>query len=366
MTPGAKNATVIFAGGGSGGHIFPNLAVAERLPDAEHVYLVSERAIDTSITESNNLNATALPAAPLSLRPRGLWRFVTRWGPSVRAARRVIRDAKERGPVVMLASGGFVSAPAMRAAKAEKIWSAIVNLDATPGKASRLAARTASARFIVADHPPEHWTALTPVVRAAFDTLPNQEDARAHLNLDPSRPTLLVTGGSQGARSLNRALALALREQPELLNNWQALHQASAADAEELRAAYETAGVSATIVPFIDDMPAAWAAADLAIARAGAGTVGEAWASRTPLIALPYPHHGDAHQLANLGAMNAAGAAFAVIDRVDPKKTAPALTDELATVVRDLLGIQSAASALPAPDGAHVLARALRDALQQG
>lgn len=356
--------TVIFAGGGSGGHVFPNMAVAERLPEARHVYLLSSRAVDASIAQKNSLDAVPLRAAPLSIRPRGAWKFLTAWGPSVRETRRVIREAKSHGPVVMLASGGFVSAPAMQAAKIEKIWSAIVNLDATPGKASRFAARIARERFIVSDDPPEGWTALNPVVRAAFDALPSEDDSRTRLGLDPSKHTLLVTGGSQGATSLNRAVAFALREKPDALVGWQALHQASGDVAEELRAAYDGAGVPATIVPFIDDMPAAWSAANLAIARAGAGTVGEAWASRTPLIALPYPHHGDDHQLKNIGAMNTAGAAWAVIDRVDPEKTGPALLDELTTVGGDLERVQASASALPRPDGAETLGARLRDALR--
>ena len=104
--------TVLFAGGGSGGHLFPNMAVAERLPEFRHVYLVSARAVDASIAEKNSLEAIALPAAPLSVRPRGAFRFLMNWGPSVRTTRRVIREAKARGPVAMLASGGFVSASA--------------------------------------------------------------------------------------------------------------------------------------------------------------------------------------------------------------------------------------------------------------
>ncbi len=353
--------TVIFAGGGSGGHLFPNMAVAERLPDAAHVYLVSTRAVDAGIVEKHGLDAVALPAAPLSLRPSGAWRFLKNWGASVRAARGVIASAKTRGPVAVLASGGFVSAPAMQAAKAEGVWSAIVNLDATPGKASRFAARVAQERYIVSADPPDGWTALRPVVRAAFDDLPDPGDARIRLGLAPSMPTLLVTGGSQGARSLNLAMARVLREKPAALAGWQALHQATGDDAEELRGAYDDAGVAATIVPFIDDMPAAWAAADLTVARGGAGTVGEAWASRTPLIALPYPHHGDNHQLANLAPMH--GAAYAVIDRADPALTAPALLEEIETVIGDLASVRAAAAALTPPDGAGTLADRLRAAL---
>ena len=249
-------------------------------------------------------------------------------------------------------------------ARAEGIWSAIVNLDATPGKASRFAARVARERYIVSNDPPDGWTGITPVVRAAFNQLPSPDEARARLGLDPSKRTPLVTGGSQGAESLNRATLWALRTKPGALDGWQALHQASGDVAGELEAAYREGGVSARIVPFIDDMPAAWAAADLAIARGGAGSVGEAWASQTPLIALPYPHHADAHQLKNIAAMHAAGAAFGVIDRVDPAQTGPALLDELTTVIAELAGVRSASAGLASPDGAETLAGRLQEALR--
>jgi len=359
----SERGTVLFAGGGSGGHVFPNMAVGERLPEFRHVYLVSNRAVDASIVEKSSLEAVALPAAPLSLRPKGAFRFLLNWGPSVRATRGAIRAAKQRGPVAMIASGGFVSAPAMQAAKAEGIWSAIVNLDATPGKASRFAARVARERYIVSGDPPDGWTGIAPVVRAAFGSLPNAEEARGRVGLDPSKQTLLVTGGSQGAESLNRAMLWALRVKPGALVGWQALHQASGDLAGELETAYREAGIGARVVPFIDDMPAAWASADLAIARGGAGTVGEAWASRTPLIALPYPHHADAHQLKNIAAMHAAGAAFGVIDRVDDEKTGPALLEELTTLIGELGAVRSAAAGLAPPDGAETLARRLKEAL---
>jgi len=360
--------TVIYAGGGSGGHIFPNLAVAERVrelaPGVQERWLVSERKVDASIAEANGLEAVPLPAAPLSIRPLGLLRVFARWGPSVRAARGVIRAAKNDGPVAVVASGGFVSAPAVFAAKAEGVWSALVNLDAALGKANRFAAGRASARFIVTTRAPSGWEPVAPVVRAAFDDLPSAEDARRSLGLEPEPNTLLVTGGSQGAASLNRALARVVREDPPLLTGWQVLHQASGDAAAEAEAAYAGAGVPARVVPFIDDMPAAWAAATLAVARAGAGTVAEARASRTPLVALPYPHHRDDHQLANMAAMVEAGAGTTVIDRADPEKTAPALRDELGHALGRLGAMRRAADALPPADGALAVAKRAARALR--
>ncbi len=359
--------TVLFAGGGSGGHVLPNVAVAERLqemvPGVVCRYLVSGRDVDAGIAKANGLDAVALRAMPMSVRPGGLVRFLKGWGPSVREVRGVIRAAKETGAVVMVASGGFVSAPAMQAAKAEGIWSCVVNLDATPGKASRFGARIARERFIVSDDAPEGWRGITPVVRRAFDDLPSAGDARERLGLDRDRKTLLVTGGSQGARSLNLAVAAALRIGVHGLRGWQALHQVGDGESSVVGSAYNAAGLSATLVAFIDDMPAAWAAADLAIGRGGAGTVGEAWASRTPLVVLPYPGHGDEHQLRNMAAMGKAGSAFAVMDRVDPARTGPALREELGSVLGDFEVVREAAAGLVEVDGAGVVAEVVARAV---
>jgi len=359
--------TVILAGGGSGGHIFPNVAIAERLrdrfPNLRAIHLVSERAVDRAIADARSLDARPLPASPLAFSPRGLARFAAGWGPSLRAARTIIQDARTHGPVALVASGGFVSAPAVAAARAERIWSCLVNLDASLGKANRLGARFTPHRFVVAGVAPRGWTAITPVVRAAFDALPDQAAARTALGLDPARPTLLVTGGSQGAASITRGLAAALRDLPGALAGWQALHQAGPEHEAELADAYERAGADATIRPFLERMPEAWAAATLAVARGGAGTIAEAWASRTPVIVLPYPHHRDAHQAANARPLEAVGAAVIVPDRVDPARTAPDLARALREALARADAMTAAAGSLPAARGAAAVAEAAARAL---
>jgi UDP-N-acetylglucosamine--N-acetylmuramyl-(pentapeptide) pyrophosphoryl-undecaprenol N-acetylglucosamine transferase len=360
--------TAIFAGGGSGGHIFPNVAIAERLrddhPNLRAIYLVSDRAVDRAVARAQGLDARPLPAKPLVMTPRGLFRFITTWGPSVRAARRFIREANESGPVVMIASGGFVSAPAIAAARAERVWSCLVNLDATLGKANRLGARFTPHRFVVASEAPSGWTAITPVVRPAFAALSEPAAARIALGLEPAKPTLLVTGGSQGAASITRGLAAALRDRPGLLAGWQALHQAAPEHEAELADAYASAGANPTIIPFIERMPEAWAAASLAVARGGAGTIAEAWASRTPVIVLPYPHHHDAHQAANARPLESAGAAVIVEDRVEPDRTAPDLAQALEDAVARLETMSAAARRLPPARGAEEVARAAAAALR--
>ncbi len=369
---------VVFAAGGTGGHLTPMLAVAEALrargSEARTVFLCSEREIDARVLEPTGQAWTPLPAKPLHLHPWKFATFVTSWGPSVRATRQVIRrlrdDLQALGApprIELVTTGGFVAGPAVQAARVERVGVTLVNLDAHPGKASRWIAPRA-ARVMTALPVPEHaatrdWTRIPPIVRtgAGFDADP--ADARRELGLDPDRPVLLITGGSQGARSLNDfVLALAARE-PRRFEGWQVVHQTGGgAVVERAREAWSAAGVPGVVAPYFDRLGLAWGAAALAIARAGAGTVADAWRSATPTVFLPYPHHRDRHQFANAAPLADVGGAWILEDRVD----APANLREHADRLLALLGdapararMQNALQKLGPTDGADRVASAL-------
>jgi UDP-N-acetylglucosamine--N-acetylmuramyl-(pentapeptide) pyrophosphoryl-undecaprenol N-acetylglucosamine transferase len=135
----------------------------------------------------------------------------------------------------------------------------------------------------------------------------------------PERPTLLVTGGSQGARTVNAFVTKYADEHAAQLREagWQILHQTGTDDAETVGALYAHMGVRAACRPFLDDIAAAWAAADASVCRAGAGTVAEAWATATPSLFLPYPFHKDAHQRVNAAMLTDRGAGVLGDDRID-------------------------------------------------
>ncbi|MEO1534714.1 MAG: glycosyltransferase, partial [Planctomycetota bacterium] len=199
---------VVLAGGGTGGHIHPNLAVANELErrrpgGCRFVFVVSDRAIDERVLDGATIAGGPVrrevsPAKPVIARPIGLLRFARNWGGGVRAGRNAIRSLRaECDRVVMLATGGFVSAPAVMGARAEGIERIVVNLDAVPGKANRMASRFATDTLSVGNE-------LRPIVGSQWGDLPTPAEAREHFGLDPQTRTLLVTGGSQGARSVNR------------------------------------------------------------------------------------------------------------------------------------------------------------------
>lgn len=351
----------IFAGGGTGGHLFPGLAVAERIRErlgerAEMLFLCSRRPIDRSILEREGASFTPVPAAPPGLGPRAMWRFVRGWGPSLREGRSVVRSARKAGRrVVVVTTGGFVAAPIVQAARVEKCPVVMLNLDAVPGRANRWIARHAcrvhstvalegGARL----RTKAQVEVVPPIVRRAALARGSPASCRESFGLDPATPTLLVTGGSQGAASINEFMEAFAGQRGESLRGWQVLHQTGGSgsvtpgeeDGATQRAvvavedAYREAGVRARVVAFVGEMGRAWGAAELCVCRAGAGNVAEAWATRTPCVFMPYPYHRDEHQRLNAQPLAAKGAAMLVRDAIGPE----ANMEEAGRVLGELLG----------------------------
>jgi UDP-N-acetylglucosamine--N-acetylmuramyl-(pentapeptide) pyrophosphoryl-undecaprenol N-acetylglucosamine transferase len=320
--------TFLFAGGGTGGHIFPGLAIDEQVRElsggrARSVFICSSRPLDAKILTTEGAEHRIIPAQPFGVRPRALARFLRSWGPSLRASRRIIREERARsGNVHVVAMGGFVAAPVARAARLEGAALTLVNMDAVPGKANRWVARMSDQVLTSAPVPKKvgaNWAQVPPIVRrTALAGMPASE-CRAALGLDSGRATLLVTGASQGARSMNRMMIRLVQDRSELLRMWQVIHQTggtAGGEDDAVREAYDSAGIPAVVRPFFERMGLAWGSADLAVSRAGAGSVAEAWANQTPTIFLPYPYHRDQHQRYNAAPLAEAGGAVIVDDLI--------------------------------------------------
>ncbi len=366
----AGQATILFAGGGTGGHIFPNLAIIERLVERgvgiNPYLLVSQRPLDARMVAGSGLPYMSLAAQPFGGRPASLWRFWRGYRRSLRQVRALIRQSGARA---LIATGGFVSAPAIAAARRAGIPSALVNLDAVPGRANRAMAGRALARFTVYPHPALAGAMAIglPLRQSALGVV-QPDEARVQLGLHPDRPTLLVTAGSQGAESINAlTLALCRNERARaVMRQWQIVHLAGLKQRDELEAAYEQAGLQARVYAFLDRMGLAWTAASLAISRAGAGSVAEAWANCVPTIFLPYPYHKDEHQRHNAAPMVATGGAMLLPDHVEPAANVEQILDPLLELMADKprRHIMSAALAAHDPgDGAAAVAQWAVDAL---
>lgn len=344
IAPGGR--VILFAGGGTGGHIYPALAIITELQRLARsasgavtpiacMVLCSDRAIDAEIlgraAPAMGIGYRPIPAKPFSPRPKALLRFAKSWGTAIRAVKDVIADARRRvgaaGSVELVSMGGFVAAPCVKAARLSDLPISLVNMDALPGKSNRWASRRAGRVFTsagvvgkMATTAAQRWIRVPPIVRPEAIAPGDHAACRTMLGLDPARQTLLVTGASQGARSINRLMEmLAVGEGTRLAESgWQVIHQTGAGEEEAMRLAYKAAGIKARVEPFFESMGACWGAADLAVARAGAGLVAEAWANRVPTIFMPYPHHKDQHQRHNAIPLETINGAVIAQDLIDP------------------------------------------------
>ena len=363
-----KRVSVVFAGGGSGGHIFPGLAIAEALGDLASddpalgsvhcVFICSERAIDAQILSAAGESFEPIPARPFSLHPKGFLRFALSWPGAVQRAGRVMRHERANTDEIQLvAVGGFAAAPAVQAAKKLGVPVTMLNLDAAPGKANRWIASHASRVLTTMDVGESHWTRIPPIVRKGVVSQSTPQTCRSRFGLEPDAPTLLVTGGSQGAGTITQ-LMIKLCE-TDILAGWQVIHQASTQDAVAITQAYANGNVRAWVQPFIGDMASALTAADLAISRAGAGSVAEARAARLPTLFMPYPFHRDQHQKLNAQPLVDAGAAVLADDLIDPARNASTIGVMLSELLNDeaaRLSMRENLERLGPTDGARVVA----------
>lgn len=331
---------VVFAGGGTGGHLYPALAIAEalreRLPRVRFRFFGTQRAIDRQILD----NAQAdLVSQQLPTFQRAPWR----WPALFRSFRRVCAQCRAQfeadRPAVVVGSGGLSSVPAVRAAHRMALPVALMNPDAVPGRANRFLARSADIIFaqfeetVDAFAPGTNVAVLGCPVRSAFNRA-TREAGVARFGLDTRRKTLLITGASQGARTVNEAVAANLGFLEEF-DDWQVIHLTGEADFETVRGAYAGRRLRAAVLAFSDHMADALAAADLVVGRAGASTLAELTAVGRGSILMPYPHHRDRHQLANARCLVRAQAARIVSDRIDRDANGRALRAALVPLMRD-------------------------------
>ncbi len=340
---------VAFAGGGSGGHLYPALAIAEALraslPDVRFVLFGTHRAIDQRILADRHCDLVPQTLPGLSRAP---WRW-----PGIylgfRRSSLVCRSLfGSDHPIAVIGTGGLASVPAVREAARLGIPTAIFNPDAILGRANRFLARSVDVVFAQFDETIDHLPRSTNVIVSGCPIRPefNRSDRKAGIDgfgLDHQLKTLLVTGASQGARTLNQAVVANL-DYLKSLDEWQILHLTGDLDYEDVRGAYVSQSLRAKVLPFTPDMAEALAAADLVIARAGASTLAEITAVGRASILLPYPYHRDEHQLANARCLVRASAARIVRDAIDPDINGPAVREALEQLTGDDQMRQSMAS----------------------
>jgi UDP-N-acetylglucosamine--N-acetylmuramyl-(pentapeptide) pyrophosphoryl-undecaprenol N-acetylglucosamine transferase len=330
--PVTQTPLVWIACGGTGGHLFPGIAVGEELMQrgCDVLLLVSPKDVDQQAVKSAQGMAVAtLPAIGLS---RGrLMQFGRGFCKSFFESRKLLQA---RPAQAVLAMGGFTSAPPILAAKASGAATFLHESNTIPGRANRWLAHIVHQAFVGFPsaagrlHHSNVVSTGTPVRHQFQPTDP--QSSRMALGLDPHRPVLLVMGGSQGASGISDLVLDGLPHLASAVPGLQVFHLTGAADFDRVRSAYESSSIKAVVRPFLSEMEFALGAATVAISRAGASSLAEIAAMQVPSILIPYPSATDNHQFHNARALTDAEAAL-LLEQTD------ATGEKLAAMASNLL-----------------------------
>lgn len=343
--------------GGTGGHVFPALAVAEVLRrDGLEVYWVGT---------PKGMEATLVPKYDFpiewvrieGLRGKGVMRLLSAPFRLAVALKDAARIFARRRPAVAIGMGGFASGPGGIMARIMGVPLVIQEQNSTPGLTNRWLARVAARVFEAfpgSFEPARGAIASGNPVRPEICALPAPGERMAGRS---GAPRLLVLGGSLGAQVLNDTIARAIARLP-IEARPVIRHQAGKLTIERARSAYRIADVAAEILPFIDDMAEAYAWADLVVARAGALTVSELAAAGVGSILVPYPHAVDDHQTGNARYLAAAGAAHLIPQHELDEERLGALIGELLADRPRLVAMAEAARGRARPEAARQIADA--------
>jgi UDP-N-acetylglucosamine--N-acetylmuramyl-(pentapeptide) pyrophosphoryl-undecaprenol N-acetylglucosamine transferase len=298
----------ILAGGGTGGHVIPALAIARELKAryrAEVLFIGTSRGIENKLVPAAGYELRLIEVGALK-NVSLITRFKTMLAlpRAISAARKMLREFQ---PDVVIGVGGYASGPAMVAAQRLGIPTLAFEPNLVPGLANKVVARRVDGAAVHFGETAKYFANAkvtgVPVRPEFFSISPRAADAA---------PSLLVFGGSQGAAAINAAVLGALPSVKAALPNIKIVHQTGERDLEATKAGYAGAGVTAEVAAFITDMPRAFANADLIVCRSGASTVAELTAAGKPAILVPFPRAADDHQTRNAQALEKAGAALLV------------------------------------------------------
>jgi UDP-N-acetylglucosamine--N-acetylmuramyl-(pentapeptide) pyrophosphoryl-undecaprenol N-acetylglucosamine transferase len=351
---------VVIAGGGTAGHVNPALALAEALGDEV-----------SFVGTSKGAEARLVPGAgrPLSmLEVRGFdrsrpWAFPAVALRAVRATQQARRILSEQRPAVVVGMGGYVSLPVGLAARSKRIPLVLHEQNIVLGLANKVLCRFADAVAVSFEDTltdvgsrGEYVGNPVPSRLVHFDRDAARAAGARRFDLDPEKPTLLVFGGSLGAKTINEAadgLRAAWRDRPDR----QVLHISGSAQPQ---LDSDAGALAFRSVPYVEDMTEAYALADLALCRGGATTVAEITVARVPAIIVPYPYHRDRQQERHAQVLERAGAGVSLPDNEASAQRVAELADALLADPDRLRAMSTAAGGLARPDAASALAGVVR------
>ncbi len=315
---------MLIAGGGTGGHLFPGIALAEevstRHPKNEVVFVGTDRGLETRVVPAAGYPLETIPVR--GLKGMGLKGVVLGLLALPAAFLRSWSLLRKYRPDVVVGVGGYASGPVVLAAWMQRVPTAVQEQNALPGLTNKILGKFVRAVFIAFDALAPDWTSAPdanidepPLRTFAPHLIGNPIRAKLMDNylrssVKHDRFTVLVFGGSLGAKGINSRMLEALDHLGDLKDQLHFVHQTGKSDLDSVRGGYAERGFQAEVVEFIDDMSGAYARAELVICRAGATTLSELTVCKKASILIPFPHATDDHQAVNASAMVASGAAL--------------------------------------------------------
>ena len=309
---------IMVAGGGTGGHLLPGLAVVEelrrRVPDLEVKFVGTARGIEARILPSRGESLALLKVTPLKGQGVGArFKSFARIPTAMKEASSLMRDFQ---PDLVLGVGGYASGPVLLSASISGRPTALLEQNAHVGMTNRILARFVDRAYISFEQTEEVFGAA----KSRLTGNPVRHEFVEHARLALADPegfesraqTVLVLGGSQGARKLNEDVPRALALAGISSRNLEVVHQTGESMRDEVEATYRELGIAAKVVTFIDDIARAYSSSALVVARAGATTLAELCAIGRPSILIPFPHASDDHQAKNAKALEAHGASICI------------------------------------------------------
>ena len=307
---------VIIAGGGTGGHLFPGIAIAEeflkRDPANDILFVGTKKGVETRVLPGLGFNLRTLDVE--GIKGRGFVKIAAAILKIPGGMIESCRLMRSFSPDVVIGVGGYASGPAVLAAHFMGIPTAVAEQNALPGITNRMLGRFVDRIFLTFPDTEKWFPEKKTVhsgnpVRAAFFAATGKTEKKG------DRFTVLIFGGSQGARGINAAVVDSLPHLTKIKDRLKIIHQTGSAGLDPISAAYASHGMDAEVLPFILDMAAAFRAADLLVCRAGATSIAEITASGKASILIPFPYAANDHQTKNAEALVRAGAALMIQER---------------------------------------------------
>lgn len=349
---------IVLTGGGTGGHLFPALALAEEFKaidkECEILFIGSALGIEKGIVPKHGYALELLDMC--GLKGKGLYNKVSAGWKAAKAIFAAKRILKSFGPDGVVGTGGYSSGPVMLAARLLGIKTAILEQNSVPGLTNRILGRAANKIFVAFDESKKFF----PCGKVILAGNPVRKEilkiSNFRFQISNSKFTILVFGGSQGAKAVNAAFLDAVEYLADIRDGIKIIHQTGDADYMTVKETYERKGIKAAAYRFIDDMAEAYSNADLVICRAGASSISEITALGLASILIPYPFAANNHQEINARCLSEKGAAIMMAQN-------EIIGDALANVIRrffknpeGLNGIREKAKALGKPNAARDIA----------